>query len=82
MSSIILSVGRDQYRPPPALAKLVKWRADRCMGPGCGMPGGAIPWTSPAGRRYLVKPERAVPVFRSTDHGDAPRHTPVGMVSA
>ncbi|MFE5408150.1 HNH endonuclease signature motif containing protein [Microbacterium sp. NPDC056569] len=34
--------------------------------------GGAILWTSPAGRRYLVKPERAVPVFRSIDHGDAP----------
>lgn len=118
-TGVVLSVGRDQYRPPPALAKLVKWRADRCMGPGCGMPasrcdidhnvdwalggkteltnlgplceghhtvrhhtdwtieqvpgsGGAILWTSPAGRQYLVKPERAVPVFRSTDHGDAP----------
>ena len=27
-----------QYRPPAALRKLVKWRADRCMAPGCGMP--------------------------------------------
>ena len=118
-TGMVLSVGRDQYRPPPALQKLVKWRADRCMGPGCGMPasrcdidhnvdwalggsteltnlgplceghhtvrhhtdwtieqvagsGGAILWTSPAGRRYLVKPERAVPVFRSADHDDAP----------
>jgi len=118
-TGIVLSVGRDQYRPPPALLKLVKWRADRCMGPGCGMPasrcevdhnvdwalggrteltnlgplckghhtlrhltgwtieqvagsGGAILWTSPSGRRYLVKPERAVPVFRSTGHRDAP----------
>lgn len=118
-TGMVLSVGRDQYRPPPALQRLVKWRADRCMGPGCGMPasrcdvdhnvdwalggrtelsnlgplceghhtvrhhtdwsieqvpgsGGAIQWTSPTGRRYLVKPERAVPVFRSTDTHDAP----------
>ncbi|WP_240642399.1 HNH endonuclease signature motif containing protein [Microbacterium sulfonylureivorans] len=34
----VLSVGRDQYRPPPGLRKIVKWRADRCMAPGCGMP--------------------------------------------
>ncbi|WP_349425761.1 DUF222 domain-containing protein [Microbacterium sp. LWS13-1.2] len=118
-TGMVLSVGRDQYRPPPALQKLVKWRADRCMGPGCGMPasrcdvdhnvdwalgghteltnlaplceghhtvrhhtdwsieqvpgsGGAIRWTSPSGRHYLVKPERAVPVFRSTESSDAP----------
>ena len=24
--------------PPPRCSRLVKWRADRCMGPGCGMP--------------------------------------------
>ena len=118
-TGMVLSVGRDQYRPPPALAKLVKWRADRCLGPGCGMPasrcdvdhnvdwalgghtalsnlgplceghhtvrhhtdwtieqvpgtGGAIRWTSPTGRHYLVKPERAVPVFRTTHTHDAP----------
>ncbi|MDY0910930.1 HNH endonuclease signature motif containing protein [Microbacterium sp. CFBP9034] len=34
----VLSVGRDQYRPPPGLRKIVKWRADRCMAPGCGTP--------------------------------------------
>lgn len=34
----VLSVGREQYRPPPALRKIVKWRADRCMAPGCAMP--------------------------------------------
>ena len=34
--------------------------------------GGALLWTSPAGRQYLVKPERAVPVFRPSDAGDAP----------
>jgi hypothetical protein len=34
----VLSVARDQYRPPPGLRKLVKWRAGRCMAPGCGMP--------------------------------------------
>ncbi|GAA5089259.1 HNH endonuclease signature motif containing protein [Microbacterium yannicii] len=118
-TGMVLSVGRDQYRPPPALQKLVKWRADRCMGPGCGMPasrcdvdhnvdwalggrteltnlgplceghhtvrhhtdwrieqvagsGGAIRWTSPSGRHYLVEPERAVPVFRSAESSGAP----------
>ncbi|MFB7891885.1 DUF222 domain-containing protein [Microbacterium sp. NPDC056044] len=34
--------------------------------------GGAIQWTSPSGRRYLVEPERTVPVFRAVDCGDAP----------
>ncbi len=118
-TGMVLSVGRDQYRPPAALQKLVKWRADRCMAPGCGIPatrcdidhhidwahggptaltnlgplcpghhtvkhhtdwtiqhvpgsGGAIQWTSPTGREYLVEPERTVPVFRSTAHHDAP----------
>lgn len=37
-TGMVLSVGRDQYRPPAALRKLTKWRADRCMGPGCAMP--------------------------------------------
>ena len=108
-TGMVLSVGRDQYRPPPALRRLVRWRADRCMAPGCGMPAsrceidhsiawehggttslwntaplcrghhivkhhggwtlrqfenGTIEWTSPTGRRYLVEPERRVPVFR------------------
>ena len=34
----VLSVGREQYRPPPALRRLVRWRAERCMAPGCGIP--------------------------------------------
>ncbi|MCW3493378.1 HNH endonuclease [Microbacterium sp. SSM24] len=110
-TGMVLSVSRTQYRPPPALRKLIRWRADRCMAPGCGIPAsrceidhnvawehgghtsldnhaplctghhtvkhhggwsvehlpeqaGALLWTSPAGRRYLVKPERPVPVFR------------------
>ena len=114
-TGMVLSVGRDQYRPPAALRKLVKWRADRCMAPGCGMPasrcdidhqkawaeggetclcnnapfceghhivkhhggwtvrqlegsGGVIEWISPTGRRYLVHPERRVPVFTDTSH--------------
>lgn len=37
-TGMVVSVGRTRYRPPPELAKLVKWRADRCMGPGCGRP--------------------------------------------
>ena len=115
----VLSVGRDLYRTPPALRRLVTWRAGRCMGPGCGMAasrceldhtvawedggttsldnlapicrghhrvkhhggwqvrqlpdsGGALEWTSPAGRRYVVEPERPVPVFRPSTHDDAP----------
>ncbi len=121
-TGMVLSVGRTQYRPPPALRKLIKWRAERCMAPGCGVPasrcqidhniawehgghtsldnhapfctghhtikhhggwridhlpdqGGAIRWTSPTGRRYVVRPERPVPVFRPTgppDGGGAP----------
>jgi hypothetical protein len=107
-TGMVLSVGRDRYRPPPELRRLVRWRADRCMAPGCGVPasrceidhtiawehggatalwnlcplctghhrvkhhggwtveqidGGALAWSSPSGRRYLVKPERQVPVF-------------------
>lgn len=122
-TGMVLSVGREQYRPPAMLRRLTKWRADRCMGPGCGTPasrcevdhqiawehggetslennaplcknhhivkhhggwsvrqlegsGGAIEWISPAGRRYVVQPERRVPVFRvhspRCDASDAP----------
>ena len=118
-TGMVLSVGRTQYRPPPMLRKLVRWRADRCMAPGCGIPanrceidhtvawehggntaldnlaplckghhtvkhhggwqvrqlpdsGGALEWTSPAGRRYVVQPERRVPVFHPTHTNDAP----------
>ncbi len=117
-TGMVLSVGREKYRPPPPLRKLTKWRADRCMGPGCGMPasrcevdhtiawehggetsldnhaplcknhhiikhkggwdvrqipgsGGAIEWTSPSHRRYIVQPERRVPVFRASPTGGA-----------
>jgi hypothetical protein len=115
----VVSVGRDHYRPPAALARIARWRADRCMAPGCGIPasrceidhtvawedggqtaldnlaplckghhtvkhhggwkvrqvpgsGGALEWTSPAGRRYVVQPERRMPVFRPSHAGDAP----------
>jgi hypothetical protein len=33
--------------------------------------GGALEWISPTGRRYVVQPERKVPVFRSARAGDA-----------
>lgn len=112
-TGMVLSVGRTQYSPPAALRRLVKWRADRCMAPGCAMPasrcevdhtlawehgghtalqnlaplcrghhqvkhhggwrlrhvpdgGGAVEWTSPAGRRYTVQPERRVPAFAAS----------------
>ncbi|MFJ6652597.1 DUF222 domain-containing protein [Microbacterium sp. NPDC091313] len=34
----VLSVGRDTYRPPADLRRLVRWRSERCLAPGCGMP--------------------------------------------
>ena len=34
--------------------------------------GGALEWISPAGRRYVVQPERRVPVFRPQSYSDAP----------
>ncbi|GAB3603986.1 HNH endonuclease signature motif containing protein [Microbacterium aureliae] len=37
-TGMVLSVGRDAYEPPPSLKRLVKWRADRCLAPGCSMP--------------------------------------------
>lgn len=37
-TGMVLSVGRTQYRPPPMLRRLARWRADRCMAPGCGIP--------------------------------------------
>jgi hypothetical protein len=117
-TGIVLSYGRKRYRPPDDLRRLVRWRADRCLAPGCGMPasrchidhnvaweaggttdlanlapfceghhivkhhggwtvtqipdsGGAIEWTSPTGRRYLVAPERRIPVF-TPDPGARP----------
>lgn len=37
-TGMVLSVGRDRYQPPKMLRDLTRWRADRCMAPGCGMP--------------------------------------------
>ncbi|MET0736082.1 MAG: DUF222 domain-containing protein [Microbacterium sp.] len=118
-TGMVLSVGRDRYAPPASLRKLVTWRAERCMAPGCGVPaarcqidhtvawehggstsignlsplcqghhtvkhhggwmvrqieggGGAIEWISPMGRRYVVQPERRVPVFQPQDAGLPP----------
>ncbi|WP_460774066.1 HNH endonuclease signature motif containing protein [Microbacterium sp. GXF7504] len=49
-TGIVLSVGRRRYRPPAALRRLVRWRSERCLAPGCGMAASrcdidhAIPW--------------------------------------
>lgn len=118
---MVLSVSRKRYETPEPLRRLVQWRADRCMAPGCGMPAsrceidhsiawqhgghtsltnlcplctghhtvkhhggwtvhllpdGSLEWTSPTGRRYVVAPERRVPVFTpvaaSDDEGVPP----------
>ncbi|GAA1994230.1 hypothetical protein [Microbacterium pumilum] len=37
-TGMVLSVGRRRYRPPPELRRLVKWRAETCMAPGCNIP--------------------------------------------
>ena len=37
-TGIALSVGRTRYDPPPELKRLVRWRAERCLAPGCTMP--------------------------------------------
>ncbi|MEW2012548.1 MULTISPECIES: HNH endonuclease signature motif containing protein [Microbacterium] len=116
-TGVVLSIGRDTYRPPADLRRLVTWRAARCMAPGCGIPadrcdldhtvdwhhggttaadnlaplcrghhtlkhhsdwqveakpGGALEWTSPAGRVYLVRPERRIPQFTVDPPGPPP----------
>ncbi len=46
----VLSVGRTRYRPPASLARLVRWRSDRCLAPGCAMAANrcdidhSVPW--------------------------------------
>lgn len=37
-TGMVLSVGRSRYDPPPDLKRLVRWRAEHCMAPGCTMP--------------------------------------------
>jgi hypothetical protein len=117
-TGIVLSVGRDKYRPPADLRRLVRWRSETCMAPGCTIPasrceidhriawieggttelnnlnplckghhtvkhhgrwrvqpdgtGGALTWTSPAGRTYQVHPERPVVMFTPTDQDTPP----------
>ncbi|RKT31393.1 hypothetical protein DEU34_2460, partial [Microbacterium sp. AG1240] len=34
--------------------------------------GGALEWASPSGRRFVVRPERKVPVFRPAPDHDHP----------
>lgn len=37
-TGVILSFGRQLYSPPAELKRLVRYRAGRCMAPGCEMP--------------------------------------------
>ncbi|KAA9111627.1 DUF222 domain-containing protein [Microbacterium rhizomatis] len=37
-TGVVLSVGRDCYSPPASLRRLLKWRAETCMAPGCNIP--------------------------------------------
>lgn len=37
-TGVVLSVGRKKYRPPPELQRLVRWRSETCMAPGCNIP--------------------------------------------
>ena len=37
-TGMVVSVGRDSYRPPRAIRRLVRWRAGRCLAPGCNQP--------------------------------------------
>lgn len=37
-TGMVLSVGRERYTPPRSLQKLVRWRADTCLAPGCNQP--------------------------------------------
>lgn len=123
-TGVVLSVGRRKYKPPKPLRDFVRWRAGRCLTPGCSQAAarceidhtiawedggctddcnlgplckghhtvkhhggwlvrqiengeGALEWISPAGRRYVVQPERRVPVFRpSPDEEQRPQGTP------
>lgn len=58
-TGVVLSVGRDSYRPPADLRRLIRWRAERCLAPGCGMPARLchldhqIPWAD-GGRTELT----------------------------
>jgi len=44
-----------------------RWKVEQVAGSG-----GALAWTSPAGRRYRVEPERRLPVFVPTASAGAP----------
>lgn len=37
-TGMVLSLSRDRYRPPAGLRRAVRWRSERCMAPGCGIP--------------------------------------------
>ncbi|WP_240640402.1 HNH endonuclease signature motif containing protein [Microbacterium sp. 10M-3C3] len=58
-TGVVLSVGRDLYRPPADLRRLVRWRAERCLAPGCNVPARLchidhqVPW-SEGGRTELT----------------------------
>jgi len=37
-TGMVLSVGRDRYKVPKSMRRIIAWRASRCLTPGCGMP--------------------------------------------
>lgn len=37
-SGVVVSVGREQYKPPAALRRMVQWRSGTCRAPGCVLP--------------------------------------------
>ena len=74
-TGMVLSVGRDQYGAPPGLRRLVQWRADRCMAPGCGIPASRceidhrVAWEH-GGETQTREPESAL---QGASHRQAPR---------
>ena len=74
-TGIVLSVGRTRYRPPADLRRLVRWRAETCLGPGCNIPAArceidhTIAWEH--GGDHLAHEPR--PALQRPSHRETPR---------